>query len=220
MPYDNRHCWLTRRSHPWRSHPMLYGCRCGVVDNSNCLTTSAEMRFFWLPLSTIKCSRVPFTHICEWKRRSPSSGSVGSSGWIAAVATIAVGSASMICPLPVFSESDYESGFGSLSLISTTNDCFGRHSSVLCQGLLWKSHHFLVSFFVFPWPFFSCGLGWFSGDCLLGTSLSYCLLLRICRTKIPFVVVLKFLLDFNNISIGSTEWWDVQKIHFSLDVSV
>jgi hypothetical protein len=65
MSYDNRHCWLTQRSHPWRSHPMLYGCGCGVVDNPNCLMTSAEMRFFWLPLSTIKCSGVPFTHICE-----------------------------------------------------------------------------------------------------------------------------------------------------------
>jgi hypothetical protein len=65
MSYDNQHCWMTRRSHPWRSHPMLYGCGCGVVDNPNCLTTSAEMRFFWLPLSTIKCSGVPFTHICE-----------------------------------------------------------------------------------------------------------------------------------------------------------
>jgi hypothetical protein len=42
---------------------MLYGCRCGVVDNPNCLMTSAEMRFFWLPLSTIKCRGVPFTHI-------------------------------------------------------------------------------------------------------------------------------------------------------------
>jgi hypothetical protein len=65
MLYENRHCWLTQRSHPWRSHPMLYGCGCGVVDNPNCLTTSAEMRFFWLPLSTIKCSGVAFTHICE-----------------------------------------------------------------------------------------------------------------------------------------------------------
>jgi hypothetical protein len=67
-----------------------------------------------------------------------------------AVMTIAVGSASMICLLPVFSELDSESGFDSLSLISATNDCFERHSSVLCQGILWKSHHFLVSFFVFP----------------------------------------------------------------------
>jgi hypothetical protein len=65
MSYDNRHCWLTWRSRPCRSHPMLYGCGCGVVDNPNYLTTSAEMRFFWLPLSTIKCSGVPFTHICE-----------------------------------------------------------------------------------------------------------------------------------------------------------
>ena len=173
MPYDNRHCWLTRRSRPWWSHPMLYGCRCGVIDNPNYLMTSAEMRFFWLPLSTIKCSGVPFTHICEWKRCSPSSGSVGSSGWIAVVATIAVGSASMICLFPLFSELDFESGFGSLSLISTTNDYFERQSSVLCQGLLWKSHHFLVSFFFSPWPFFSYVLDWFSGDCLFGLSLSY-----------------------------------------------
>jgi hypothetical protein len=40
------------------------------------------------------------------------------------VVTIAVGSVSMICLLPVFSESYSESGFGSLSLISTTNDYF------------------------------------------------------------------------------------------------
>ena len=45
-------------------------------------------------------------------------------------------------------------------------------------------------------------------------------LLWIFKTKIPFVLVLKFLLDFNSISIGNTEWWDFQKIHFSLDVSV
>jgi hypothetical protein len=59
---------------------MLYGYKYGFVDNPNCLTTSAEMIFFWLLISIIKCSGVPFTHICEWKRRSPSSGSVGSSG--------------------------------------------------------------------------------------------------------------------------------------------
>jgi hypothetical protein len=38
------------------------------------------------------------------------------------VVTVAVGSMSMICLLPLFSESDYESGFGSLSLILATND--------------------------------------------------------------------------------------------------
>ena len=173
MSFDNRHCWLKQRSRPWRSHTMLYVCRCGVVYNPNYLTTSAEMRIFWLPLSKIKFNEVPFTHICEGKRRSPSLGSIGSSGWIVAVATIAVGSASMIYLLPLFSESDSESRFGSLSLISITNDCFERHSSVLCQGILWNSHHFPVSFFVFPWPFFSCVLDWFSGNYLLGLSLSY-----------------------------------------------
>jgi hypothetical protein len=44
---------------------MLYGCRCGVVDNPNYLMIFVEMRFFWLPLSTRKWSRVPFTHIYE-----------------------------------------------------------------------------------------------------------------------------------------------------------
>jgi hypothetical protein len=124
MQYEMRHCWLTRRSCPWRSHPMLYGCRCGVVDKSNYLMTSIEMRFFWIPLSTIKCSRVSFTHICEWKRHSPYSVSSGSFGWIVAVATIVASSASIICLLLLLSKSESDSGFDSVSLSSATNDCF------------------------------------------------------------------------------------------------
>jgi len=154
VSYDNRHCWMKQRSCHWRSHIMLYGYGCGVVDNPNCLTTSVEMRFFWFPLWTIKCSRVPFTHIFVWKMSSPSSGSIGSSGWIDVVMIIAVGSASMICHLPVFLELDFELGFNSLSLISATNDFFERNLSVLCQGILWKLHHFPVSFLVFLWPYF------------------------------------------------------------------
>jgi hypothetical protein len=103
---------------------MLYGYRCGVVGNPKCLMTSAEMRFFWLPLSTMKCNGIPFTHICKWNMRSPSSGSVGASGWIFVVATMIVGSASMISLLPLFSELDYEYELDSLSLILATNDCF------------------------------------------------------------------------------------------------
>ena len=199
MSYDNWHYWLTQRSHPCRNLPMLYGYECGVVDNPNCLTTSTEMRFFWLPLSTIKCSGVPFTHICEWKRCSPSSRSVGSSSWIVAVATIT-------CLLPLFSEWDYESGFGSLSLISATNECFEWHSLVLCQGILWKSHHFPVSFFVFPWPFFSFGLDWFFRKLFIRVVFIILWLLWICRDELPFVLVLKLLLDFNSITITRTEW--------------
>jgi hypothetical protein len=146
------------RSRPWRSHPMLYGCRCGVVE-IQLLDDLCETRLFWLLLSTMKCSGVPFTHIYEWKRHSPSSGSSGSSGWIVVVMIVAVGSASMICFLLLFSESDSESGLDSFSLSSTTNDCFERHSSVLCQGILWKSHHFPVSFFIFLLPLFSYVLG-------------------------------------------------------------
>jgi hypothetical protein len=50
---------------------------------------------------------------------------------------------SMICILSIFFESDSKSRFVSLSLISATNDYFERYSLVLCQGILWKSHHFL-----------------------------------------------------------------------------
>ena len=46
------------------------------------------------------------------------------------------------------------------------------------------------------------------------------LLFWIWKPEILLVLVLKFLLDFNNLSIRNTKWWDVQKIHFSLDVSM
>jgi hypothetical protein len=124
--------------------------------------TSAEMRFFWLPLSTMKCSGVPFTHIYEWKRRSPSSGSSGSASWSLVVATVALGSTSMI-RLPLSgSGSESESASDSEAFTSATSDCFERQSTVLCQGLLWKSHYFPVSFFVFLVSFFACGLDWLS----------------------------------------------------------
>jgi hypothetical protein len=100
---------------------MLYGYGCGVVGKNNYLRTFTEMMFLWLPLSTIKCSGVPFTHICEFNIFSPSLGS--SSGWIFADAKIVVGSALMIYLLLLFSESGSKSGFESLSLSSTTNEC-------------------------------------------------------------------------------------------------
>jgi hypothetical protein len=49
---------------------MVYGCGCVVVGKPSRFMTSAEMRFFWLPLSTMNCSGEPFTHIWEWKRCS------------------------------------------------------------------------------------------------------------------------------------------------------
>jgi hypothetical protein len=122
----------------------------------------ANIRFFCLLLSTIKCSRVPFTHICEWKRHSPSLGSSASFDWIILVVTVTMGSTSMICFLLSLSKSDSKLGLEFVSLRSTTNDCFERHSLVLCQGILWKSHHFLVSFFIFTLPLFSCGMEWLS----------------------------------------------------------
>jgi hypothetical protein len=158
MSYDRQHYWLTQRSRPLWRYSMLYGCGCGVVGKSNYLMTSTEMRFFWLLLSTIKFNGSPFTHIFEWKRSSPSSRSSGYVGWIILVSTVALGSASFIDLILLLFESESELGIGSFSLSSSTNDYFERHSSVFFQGLLWKSHHFLMSFFIFPFPFFSCGL--------------------------------------------------------------
>ena len=79
--YGMQHCWQMQRSLPRWSHPMVYGYGCAMVGRPSHFTTSAEMRFFCLPLSTRNCSGEPFTHICEWKRHSPSSGSSGSWWW-------------------------------------------------------------------------------------------------------------------------------------------
>ena len=142
---------------------MVYGCGCGVVGKPNCFTAFAEMRFFWLPLSTMNCTGEPFTHNLEWKRRSSSSGSSGSSFWIFVVATVALGSTSIIYfPFSFpFSGSDSESEHASDSEapISATSDCLAQHSLVLSVELLWNSHHFTVSFFGFAVLFFACGFG-------------------------------------------------------------
>jgi hypothetical protein len=128
------------------------------VGRASRLMTSAEMRFFWLLLSMMKCSGVPFTHICEWKRFSPSSGSSGSPGWSLVVETMELGSMSIIY-LPLSSSvSESDSASDSEAFTLATSDYFERQSIVLCQGLLWKSHHFLVSFFVFPVSFFTFDL--------------------------------------------------------------
>jgi hypothetical protein len=88
--------------------------------------TSAEMRLFWLLLSMMKCSGVPFTHICEWKRHSPSSGSSSSPGWSLVVATVALGSTLMIhLPLSGYGL-ESESASDSEDFTSATIDCFER----------------------------------------------------------------------------------------------
>jgi hypothetical protein len=85
-------------------------------------------------------------NICEWKSRTPSSGSSSSPGGSLVVAMVALGSASII-HLPLSgSVLESESTSDSEAFTSTTRDCFERQSAVLCQGLLWKSHHFPVSF--------------------------------------------------------------------------
>jgi hypothetical protein len=128
----------------------------------SCLMASSEMRFFWLPVSTIKCSGVPFTHICEWKRCSPSSVFSGSSGWTLVVKMVALGSASMICLRLSGFDLELEFTSDSEAFTSSTSDFLEGQLVVLCQGILWKSHNFSVSFFVFSVSFFAYGLDWLS----------------------------------------------------------
>jgi hypothetical protein len=95
-------------------------------------------------------------------RHSPSSGSFGSPGWSLVVAMVALGSMSMIC-LPLYgSELDSEPASDLEAFTLATNNFFEQQSTVLCQGLLWNSHHFPVSFFVFLVSFFACRLDWLS----------------------------------------------------------
>ena len=133
-----------------------------MVDKPNRFTMSAKMRFFWLPLLTMNYTGEPFTHIWEWKRRSSSSKYSSSSLWIFVVATMALGSASIICfplsfPLSGY-DSESEHASDSEARISATSDCLARHSLVLrVELLIWNSHHFPVSFFGFEVFFFPCG---------------------------------------------------------------
>lgn len=142
---------------------MVNSVGCVVVGKPISFMTSIEIRFFWLPLSTMNCSGEPFTHIWEWKRCSSSFGSSGSSFWIFVVATMALGSASIIYfPLsfPLFGlDLELEHASDSKTLSSATSECLGWHSLVLWVELVWNSHHFPMSFFSFSVLFFACIFG-------------------------------------------------------------
>jgi hypothetical protein len=71
---------------------------------------------------------------------------------------VALGSESIIRfpPSRFDSESEFDYDMEAFSL--ATSDCLEQHSSVLCQGILWYSHHFPMSFFDFSLPFLCCGL--------------------------------------------------------------
>jgi hypothetical protein len=121
------------------------------------------------------------------------------------VATVVVGYASMIYMFSIFCGSDSELGFESLSFTSTTNEFFEQNSSMLFHGILWKSHQFLVSFFIFPLPFFSCVLDWLSGDYWLGPSLPCFGCCGFADPNSHLLWCLNFLLDFDNILIDNSQ---------------
>jgi hypothetical protein len=78
------------------------------------------------------------------------------------VAMVTMGSASMIRFPFSSSKSKFESISEPDDFLSSNTDYLERHSSIFFQGILWNSHHFLVSFFEFPLPFFVGGLEWLS----------------------------------------------------------
>jgi len=176
----------------------------------------------------MNCSGVPFTHICEWKRHSPSSSSSSSSRWSLMVAMVALGSASMICHPLSSSDSESKPTSDSKSFTSATSDCFEQKSTMLCHGILWKSHHLPISFFVFSVSLFACDLNWLSWGCLSLLYPLFCWLgpafpgffLWGVPSPIFSRILFELLLDFDGISVGRTQGWDVQKLHFDLDVSM
>jgi len=122
----------------------------------------------------------PFTHIYEWKRCSPSSGSLGSIFWTLVVAIVALGFSLIIYFLYSGSGSESKNESKSEAFILATNDCSVRHSFVLWVVLLWNSHHFLVSLFVFVVLLFSYdfdGLSWVS---------PYYIYPLFCSFEVPF----------------------------------
>jgi hypothetical protein len=100
---------------------MVYGCGCGVIVRFNLLIASLNIRLFWLSLSKLKWRGVPFTHIYELKRRSPSLVSSGSFGWNFLVVMVTLGSTSMIWFPLSNSKSEYNLSFESEASISTNN---------------------------------------------------------------------------------------------------
>jgi len=91
------------------------------------------------------------------ERCSPLYGSLGSLFLTLVVEIVALGFASMIYfPFSIFGL-DLEYSFDSKAFISATSDYFVWHSSMLWEGLLWNSHHFHASFFIFLLLLIYCG---------------------------------------------------------------
>jgi hypothetical protein len=84
--------------------------------------TYVDIRFLWLPLSTMKWSGVHFTHIYEWKRGSPSSGSYGSYSWTFLVDMVTLGFASMVYFTLFGYERESKPTFESEAFILANND--------------------------------------------------------------------------------------------------
>lgn len=162
---------------PWINQLMVYGWGCDTIDNFNLLMTLTEIKFFWLLLLIVKCSGVPFPHICEWNRFSPS---LGSHDFFVRFLW-SNGSTRFYIYDPI--------SFISFWIRIWARLFFQAHPTMILSsdihkccvyGFFLDSHHFLVSF-NFPLPLFSPDLGWISWG---WTSLIYPLF---CELGLPFL---------------------------------
>jgi hypothetical protein len=155
---------------------------------------------------------VPFTHICEWKRHSPSSGSSGSSGWNFVVAMVTLGSASMIhFPLSSF-ESESESHLTlrlssqpTMIVWSDIHQCCakgfcGTHTTFQCPSTSVTLLFLWLGLVVL-------GLAILALSFSLGVRATFTVLLLrwVCRTEIPLILFLELLLDLDNISVSDSQ---------------
>jgi hypothetical protein len=141
---------------------MVYGCGCVVVGKLQSLNDLAKMRFFWLPLSMMNCNGEPFTHICEWKRCSPSSGSSGSSFWILVVANGGSGFCindilSLVIPLVRVLAQNSEHASISEAFSSATSACLAD-IHLCCEWSSYGTHTTFHVLLCLPMVlFFACG---------------------------------------------------------------
>jgi hypothetical protein len=93
----------------------------------------------------------------------------------------------------------------SLSLISATNDCFERSFIGVVPGDFVEIKPFFSVLLHLHMTLLFMWLGVIFRTLFVRSVSVILWLLQICRPELPFVLMLKFMLDFNSISISSTE---------------
>jgi hypothetical protein len=117
---------------PYIIQVMEFGGGWSVIGSFIFMKTSSNTGFLWFPVLKMKWNGIPFTHICEWNKHSPSLGSSSSYGYTFKITIVKLGSMLMIH----FSLSMGSSGIGDEpkyeAFIFVNNDFLIQQSSLLC----------------------------------------------------------------------------------------